>query len=170
MFAQVQLGILERGCKLTETETELISGRDVALVEVSVVDVEAFGIAVVAACDLGSVVAFALANCVCKLTAWAGRAVEDIDEAIAAFLARQTSPDDADDVRGGEDAFKDDWTGAVSYNDDLLVDFCDGSDKLVAVVPRVQVVSIAGYAFDLDIAFAGVGVDEHKSDIGRLRG
>jgi len=43
----------------------------------------------------------------------------------------------------------------------FLVDCGDSSDEIVAVVPRVEVVPIAGVVPDGDVAFARVGVDEY---------
>lgn len=74
---------------LTETETEFIARSNARLVEVPVVDVKPFGVVVVTVDDSSAVVGCLFCNSVRKFAAWRGRAVQDVDEAVAQFLTGQ---------------------------------------------------------------------------------
>lgn len=148
---------------LTETETELVTRRDGGFVEVAVVDVEAFGEVVVAGDDAGAVIAGGFGDGVGELSGGGGRAVEDVDQAVSALLAGDAGPNNGDDVGEGEDGFHDHRTDAVDDDNGLLVHGCDGADESVARMPGVEIIAVAGVAFDCDVTLARVGVDEDDS-------
>lgn len=76
--------------RLTETEAELVTRSNALFIEVSVVDVEALRVVVVAADDRGAVIGCLLCDGVGQFAAGRGRAVQDVDETIARFLAGHT--------------------------------------------------------------------------------
>ena len=90
-----------------------------------------------------------LGDCVGEFARGGGAAVEDVDEGVAGFLARETGPDDGDDVGGGEDGFEEEGADGVDYYDGLSVGGGDGGDERVATVPGVEVDTVAGVTFDL---------------------
>lgn len=75
------------GRELTESKTKLVPRRNVCVVEVSVVDVEALGVVVITGNDGGAVVDRLLGDGVRQLAARRGGAVKDIEQAVARFLA-----------------------------------------------------------------------------------
>ena len=42
----------------------------------------------------------------------------------------------------------------MDYNDSFIIDCCDGGDKVVAMVPGVEVVPVSEVVLDSYIAFA----------------
>jgi hypothetical protein len=99
--------------------------------------------------ERGIIICREFGNSVGKFSAWGSGAIQDIYEAVAGFLARNTSPDYGDDVGECQDRFQDQGTHAVDYDDRVQVYSGDSGDKLVATVPWVEVVSVPNIAFDL---------------------
>lgn len=83
-------------------------------------------------------------------------------------LTWKTGPDDSNDVRVLDVGFQDQGSNAVDDDNGFLVHGCDGFDEVVAVVPWVEVLSVAGVALDGDVAFSRVGVDVDDCDLGIL--
>jgi hypothetical protein len=50
----------------------------------------------------------------------------------------------------------------VDYDDCFLVHCRDGGDEVVAVVPWVEVIPVAGVALDDYVPLARIGVDEYE--------
>jgi hypothetical protein len=71
---------------------------------------------------------------------------------MAALLSRKTGPDNGDNVRLGQNSLKKDSTDAVDDYDGGSVRPGDCLDESVAVVPWVEVVTVACVAFDGDVA------------------
>ena len=69
-------------------------------------------------------------------------------------LTWKTGPDDSHDVRVLDVGFQDQGSNAVDDDNSFLVHGCDGFDEVVAVVPGVEVLSVAGVALDGDVAFS----------------
>ena len=76
---------------LTETEAEFVARSNARLVEVPVVDVKSLRIVIVPTDDGSTIVGCLLCDGVRKLAAWRGRTVENVNEAVTQFLARQTA-------------------------------------------------------------------------------
>ena len=128
----------------------------------AVVNVQPFRVIVVAERDGGVVVGCLLRDGVREFSAGGFRAVEDVDEAVAGFLAGDADPDDGGDVGFGEDGLEDEGSDGVDDDDGVGVVGGDGRHEGVAVVPGIEIVAVAGVAFDGDVTFAGVGVDEDE--------
>jgi hypothetical protein len=75
---------------LTETEAKLVARSNARLVEMPVVYVKSLGIVVVPADDRSAVVGCLLCDGVRKFAAGRCRAVQNVDEAVAQLLTRQT--------------------------------------------------------------------------------
>jgi hypothetical protein len=65
-----------------------------------------------------------------------------------------TSPYHRYQGRKREDRFQDQWANGANHYNRFLVDGGNGSNEIVAVVPWVEIVAIAGVAFDGDVALA----------------
>ena len=122
-----------------------------------VVNKQTLGIAVIPAGNRSPVIRLRFRDGEGELAARASGAIKDVDEAVAGFLAGDAGPDHGDDVGEGEDRFEDDGTDGVDHHDGVLVYSCDGGNERVAAVPRVEVVSVAGVAFDLRVLDVGLG-------------
>jgi hypothetical protein len=84
-----------------------------------------------------------------KFSAWGSGSIQDIHEAVAGFLPRNAGPDYGDDVRECEDRFQDQGADTVDYDDRFRVYSSDSSDKCVATMPWIKVVSVPNITFDL---------------------
>lgn len=112
----------------TQAKSKLVSWLDPILIEMPVVDEQALREVISQLCGPRcTVVFFRFANCIGQLPTGRGVTKQDIYEAVSAFLARQTSPDDADDVGLCEDRLEGDRTDAV--DDDNRGRICS-SDSL----------------------------------------
>ena len=174
--------ISKRG--IAQPKTEFISRSNTILIETSIINEKALRIAIIAIYDCGPVIGRLFRDCVGQFAGGGGAAVEDVDEGVAGFLAGETGPYDGNDVGGGEDGLEEEGADGVDYDDGFFVGGGDGGDEGVAVVPGVEVDTVAGVAFDLwervlvglrreearggerrgtngDVAFSGVGVDEY---------
>ena len=77
--------------QLTKTEAKLVARSNALLIKVPVVYVESLWVVVVPTNDRSAVVRCLLCNGVGKFAAWRGRAVQDVDEAVAQFLTRNAT-------------------------------------------------------------------------------
>ena len=150
---------------LTETEAKLVAGRDASIVKVTVVNVQALTEVVVAAHHLGAVVACSLGNGVRELAVGVSGSVQNIHEGIATLLRGETSPDNSLDGGESENLLEDDGTNTVDNDDDVGVGACYSSDKIVSVVPGIQVDAITSVVLDSQVALARVGSNEYQGNI-----
>lgn len=138
----------------TQPEAKLISGSNVVLVEMTVVDEYTLGelIRSIVGQPGDPVVGFRLADGVRQLTARGEIAVEHVGQRIATLLSGKTGPHNGDDVRLGEDCLEDHSSGAVDDHDRLLVDRGHCFHEIVAPVPWIEVVAISLMALDGDVS------------------
>jgi hypothetical protein len=119
----------------------------------SIINKQSLRIIIIAIQNLRPVIVRLLRDGEREFAAWACATVEDVDEAAAGFLAGDAGPDDCYDGWESEDGFQDQGADGVDCYDGFLVDCGNGGDEAVAVVPGVEIDSIAGVVFDGYVAF-----------------
>ena len=149
------------GSRLTKTETKLISGLNIVLVKSAVVNEESLGEPVIAVDDIGTVVALLLRDSVRKLAIGGSGAVKHINKAISALLTGKASPNNSQNVCVGKNTLENYGSNAVNNDNHLLVHLGNCSDKVVTLVPRIQIWPVTTDTFDFDVALTRIGVDEN---------
>lgn len=122
---------------------------DAATEEVTVVDVETLVVVDVGVgrvnrdvVDLGGVVRTVAGNCVGKATGGVVVTVKDVDEGATRLLTRKTSPKNTSYIWVVDPLLDVDGADGVDDNDGVVACGSDSLDKVVAVVPRTEVVAV----------------------------
>jgi hypothetical protein len=87
-------------------------------------------------------------------------AVENIDNGVAWFLSRNTSPQNGSDILVVVPVVDQDGTNGVKHNNSVLAETCNVADDSLASLPESEVVAITLITIDDDVTLSSVGIGE----------